>query len=57
MALYPADSVFVNGYLTTPGQPAAEVWKMITDLGFRIEVDDRHETGPGRKPEPADVYS
>ena len=30
---------FVNGYLTTPGQPAPEVWGMIEDLGFKIEVD------------------
>jgi len=42
LALYPADSVFVNGYLTTPGQPAPEVWSMIEDLGFAIEVDYRH---------------
>ena len=39
LALYPADSVFVNGYLTTPGAPAPEVWGMIEDLGFKIEVD------------------
>ncbi|HEU4684446.1 MAG TPA: biotin synthase BioB [Nitrospira sp.] len=39
LALYPADSVFVNGYLTTPGAPAPEVWRMIEDLGFTIEVD------------------
>jgi biotin synthase len=39
LALYPADSLFVDGYLTTPGQPAPEVWKMISDLGFEIEVD------------------
>jgi biotin synthase len=39
LALYPADSLFVDGYLTTPGQPAREVWKMIEDLGFEIEVD------------------
>lgn len=38
-ALYPADSVFVNGYLTTPGAPAPEVWGMIEDLGFKIEVN------------------
>jgi len=38
LALFVADSVFVNGYLTTPGQPAQEVWNMITDLGFEIEV-------------------
>jgi biotin synthase len=39
LALYAADSLFVNGYLTTPGQPAPEAWKMIEDLGFEIEVD------------------
>jgi len=38
LALYPADSVFVNGYLTTPGAPAPEVWGVIEDLGFKIEV-------------------
>jgi biotin synthase len=48
LALYPADSVFVNGYLTTPGQPAPEVWGMIEDLGFKIEVDYQQaaEKGP-----------
>jgi biotin synthase len=39
LALYPADSMFVDGYLTTPGQPAPQAWKMIEDLGFEIEVD------------------
>lgn len=43
LALYPADSVFVNGYLTTPGQPAPEVWGMIEDLGFTIDVDYRQQ--------------
>ena len=38
LALYVADSLFVDGYLTTPGQPAAEVQKMIEDLGFTVEV-------------------
>ncbi|MDH5669458.1 MAG: biotin synthase BioB [Nitrospira sp.] len=42
LALYPANSLFVNGYLTTPGAPAQEVWDMIKDMGFTIEVvDDR----------------
>lgn len=39
LALYVADSLFVDGYLTTPGQPAPEVWKMIEDLGFEIQVE------------------
>jgi biotin synthase len=41
LALYPADSLFVNGYLTTPGSQAPEVWGMIEDLGFTVEVDYR----------------
>ncbi len=37
MSLYPANSIFVNGYLTTPGQRATEAHRMIEDLGFEIE--------------------
>ncbi len=36
MALYVADSLFVNGYLTTPGQPAREVERMLADMGFEV---------------------
>lgn len=36
MSLYPANSIFVNGYLTTPGQKASEAHRMIEDLGFEI---------------------
>lgn len=39
LALYVADSLFVGGYLTTPGQTAPEVWNMIEDLGFEVAVD------------------
>ncbi len=39
LALYVADSLFVNGYLTTPGQPAGEVQQMIEDMGFEVAVD------------------
>jgi len=38
LALYPADSLFVGGYLTTPGMPAAEAWQMIADLGFEVDA-------------------
>lgn len=38
LSLYPANSLFVNGYLTTPGQEASEAHRMIEDLGF--ELDD-----------------
>ncbi len=37
MSLYPANSIFVNGYLTTSGQRATEAHRMIEDLGFEIE--------------------
>jgi biotin synthase len=37
LSLYPANSMFVNGYLTTPGQEASEAHRMIADLGFEIE--------------------
>ncbi len=38
LALYVADSLFVDGYLTTPGLAHQEVWKMIEDMGFTVEV-------------------
>jgi len=37
LALYPANSIFVEGYLTTPGQQAKEALRMIEDLGFEVE--------------------
>lgn len=44
MALYPANSIFTEGYLTTPGQKTQESWRMIEDLGFEVQVDDVVET-------------
>jgi biotin synthase len=37
LALYPANSIFVEGYLTTPGQQAQEAIRMIEDLGCEVE--------------------
>jgi len=37
MALYAANSIFVEGYLTTPGQQAQEASRMIEDMGFEVE--------------------
>ena len=42
LALYAANSIFVEGYLTTPGQQAAEARRMIEDLGFEIEASSAH---------------
>jgi biotin synthase len=37
LALYPANSIFVEGYLTTPGQQAQEARKLVEDAGFEVE--------------------
>ena len=39
-ALYPANSLFVEGYLTTKGDSIAETYAMIRDAGFEIEGND-----------------
>ncbi len=38
LSLYPANSMFVDGYLTTGGQGVYEAHQMIEDLGFEIET-------------------
>jgi len=37
LALYPANSLFVDGYLTTPGDAANAVRRMVEELGFEVE--------------------
>jgi biotin synthase len=49
LALYVADSLFVDGYLTTPGLAHQEVWKMIEDMGFTVEV--KYERAKAEKAE------
>ena len=39
LALYAANSIFVNGYLTADGQCSDAAIDMIEDLGFSIEVE------------------
>ncbi len=46
LSLYIANSIFVSGYLTTPGQSAEEALQMITDLGFEIEVEGASDLEP-----------
>ncbi len=36
LALWPANSLFVEGYLTTRGDAVAETYRMIEDAGFQI---------------------
>lgn len=40
LALYPANSIFVTGYLTTGGTSVKEVCDMIADMGFESSVED-----------------
>lgn len=37
LALYAVNSLFAEGYLTTPGDSAPKVHEMIEDLGFEVE--------------------
>jgi biotin synthase len=40
LALYPANSLFVEGYLTTRGRDARATYRMIRDAGFEVERPD-----------------
>lgn len=37
LALYPANSIFVEGYLTTPGQQTQAARKLVEDAGFAVQ--------------------
>ncbi len=37
LALYAANSIFVEGYLTTPGQAYQQAHEMIAEMGFEVE--------------------
>jgi len=43
LGLYPANSIFIGDYLTTPGQAAHTDWEMIRDAGFVLEAPDGRE--------------
>jgi biotin synthase len=47
LALLIANSIFVEGYLTTPGQAYGEAHRMVEEMGFVVETD---ETAPERAP-------
>lgn len=42
LSLYPANSLFVDGYLTTKGDPVAETYAMIRDAGFEVDGNDTY---------------
>jgi biotin synthase len=37
LALWPANSLFVEGYLTTQGDPVGDTYRMIREAGFEVE--------------------
>jgi biotin synthase len=43
LGLYPANSIFASGYLTTEGQTPEEAQQMIADMGFQIEKEAVHK--------------
>ena len=42
LALYPANSIFIDGYLTTPGQGLETDLRMIEEMGFEVEGLETH---------------
>jgi len=52
LALFAASSIFIEGYLTTPGQGYDADRRMITDTGFEVEVEAAREAGGTEEKEP-----
>lgn len=46
LALYPANSIFTSGYLTTDGSTPAYDHQMIRDLGFELELASGEAVAP-----------
>jgi biotin synthase len=42
LSLYPANSLFVDGYLTTMGDATRETYRMIADAGFEVDGNSDH---------------
>jgi biotin synthase len=55
MALYPANSLFVQGYLTTRGDSIRETYAMIRDAGFEVDGNADHDGAAFLDPEPEDA--
>ncbi len=52
LALWPANSLFVEGYLTTQGDPVRETYRMIREAGFEVEGNPLgDEQGSGERKE------
>lgn len=50
MALYPANSIFTSGYLTTGGAAPRQDHQMIRDMGFELEFAGGHATDESAVP-------
>jgi biotin synthase len=48
LALYPANSLFVEGYLTTRGDAVEDTYRMIRDAGFEVEGNPLYEAAAAR---------
>jgi biotin synthase len=53
LGLYPANSIFIGDYLTTPGQATRDDFQMIRDAGFVLEGADGQSVVP--EPEVQDL--
>jgi biotin synthase len=49
LALWPANSLFVEGYLTTRGDAVDSTYRMIRDAGFEVEGNPL-SAGPREEP-------
>lgn len=48
LALYAGNSLFIEGYLTTPGQSALDAIRMVEDMGFEIDRQVAQPPVPSR---------
>ena len=56
MALYPANSMFIDGYLNAKGSTASRTLQMIRDAGFTVKTNgDDTERLKGEESENRDV--
>jgi biotin synthase len=51
LALYPANSLFVEGYLTTRGDSIRDTYRMIRDAGFEVDGNPDHDGSAFLAPE------
>ena len=56
MALYPANSLFVDGYLTTRGDAVDETYAMIRDAGFEVAGNPLYEANDARHDADRDAF-